>query len=261
MKLKFLTPKFIENAIRFVVYFMAVALTPFLGRLCAPVFDWVAYSFLRGLFVEIFTVLFWLAESIGFHYLGKYLRKKGVIASEPLPETVEEEAETGKKKKKKREAKPPMPLKNLWILTGICAVLVFAISAIIGFKVKPFYDLGEKITGYDLWNAVGVIGRNAFKCMWVLAMLRAAKRMADEIVRTSLSEDKQSLSWFIGGAILLLFGIFDIFTSVVSYPMKLESWLLAVAYFVCYIAFPAVYYFAEENQAKAYFLIVFIYLF
>ena len=59
---KFLTPKFIECAIRYVVYFLAVALTPLLAKPIAPLFDWAGYSLMRPMFADIFTVIFWGIE-------------------------------------------------------------------------------------------------------------------------------------------------------------------------------------------------------
>ncbi len=245
-KPKFATKKFNENALLFVVYFLAVAITPILAKPMALLFKWVAYNFLQGLFEEIFTVLFWGVEAIALQLIAK--KRKGKSSKE-IGEDIAEEVLT-----------PLLPMKNIWILTGICVVCVFLVSAVIGFQVKPFYDLGEKITGYDLWCKIGIIGRNLFKCMWIVAMLRAAKNMADEVVET-LPNAKGYLTWMVTGGILLLFGIFDIFTSVASYPMGGTEWLLALVYFFFYAVFTAVHYFTQEHPVKSFFLIMFIYLF
>ncbi len=243
-KPKFLTAKFIENAVRFLVYFLAVVLTPFLARPTAHIWDWVAYGSLHGLFTEIHTVFFWLFETIAFRFIAKALRKKGLVA--PLA---------------KKDSWKPMPRKNLWILTGIAAGAILLLGGVIGFQVKPFYDLGEKITGYEIWCTVGVIGRNAFKCMWVLGMLLCGVRMADELIAVYSLSQKPWLRLLIGGSILMLFGLFDIFTSVLVYPVSLRGGLVAAVYFLFYAVFPLVYYYAEENRGKTYLIIVFIYLF
>ncbi len=249
-KPKFLTDKFIESAVRFLVYFLAVALTPFLARPTAHIWDWVAYGALHRLFTEIHTVFFWLFETIAFHYIGKALAHKG-----RLPSAKEEKpAPSGDPWK-------PMPRKNLWILTGITVGCVLLVSAIIGFKVKPFYDLGEKVTGYDIWCTVGTIGKNAFQCMWAFAMFLNGLRMADEIVRGYALSQKPWLRLLIGGGFLMIFGLFDIFTAVISYPLGWRSALLGVAYAAIYAVYPVIYYYAEECRLKSYLLMAFIYLF
>ena len=58
-KPKFVTPRFIENGVRYAVFFLAVTLTPFLALPIAPLFDWAGYSLMRPLFVEVFTCIFW----------------------------------------------------------------------------------------------------------------------------------------------------------------------------------------------------------
>ncbi len=244
-KPKFLTAKFIENAVRFLLYFAAVALTPFLGKATAGIWNKIAYGYLYGLFTEIHTVLFWLLEAVLFYLVGKLLREKGVLTVEAP----------------KKESWKPIPPKNLCILTGICAGCVLLLSAVIGFQVKPFYDLGEKVTGYQIWCAVGVIGRNAFKCMWALAMLLCGLRMADELIKAYAVQEKPWLRLLLGGSFLLLFGIFDIFTSVLAYPVNTRSILIAAVYFLFYALFPLVYYYAEENRGKTCLMMVFIYLF
>ncbi len=247
-KPKFFTPKFIENAARFGIYFLILALTPLLAKPFAPLFDFVGYSQLRGLFKEVFTLLFWGVEALALYFIARRLQKK---------EPPQEENAEGVKK----EALPPMPLKNLWILTGICTACVLLVSVVIGFQVKPFYDIGEKVTGHQLFCRIAIIVRNAIKCIWVVGMMKASKGMADEIVETCCVNKSLWFRYVIAGSILMVFGLFDIFTSVVHYPMNGTQWLLALTYFLFYIAFTAIYHFTEERMGKTYLLVMFIYLF
>ncbi len=279
-KPKFLTPKFMESAVRFVVYVLAIMLTPFLAKPTAHIWDWVAYGGLYTLFVEIHTVFFWLAEAFLFHFVGTLLAKKGWLPSAKEKQALKEaearegerdlydftegadESAIGDHVYAEKKGKPrPMPRKNLWILTGIVAACVLLVSAVIGFKVKPFYDLGEKITGYDIWNAVGGIGRNAFKCMWVMGMLINGLRMADEIVEGYGLSKKPWLRYLIGGSILMIFGLLDVFTSILLFPTNWRGVLLGITYVLFYAVFPIVYYYAEEHNGKAYLITAFIYLF
>ncbi len=246
-KPKFLTEKFIENAVRFAIYVLAIALTPFLAKPIAPLFDFIQFGSLRVLFTEVFTVIFWGIEALIFSALERARRAKA--------EGQAQEKEAAKTKQKSA----PIPLKNVWILTGICAVCVLIVSIIIGFNVKIFYDFGEKFTGLEMYCTIGEIARNVFKCMWIVALLRVSKCMAEEVV--AQTNVKEKWLWVLTGGILMLYGLFDVFTSVASYPMDVEGAFLAVAYLLFYVAFTAVYYFTEENKVKAYFLILFIYLF
>ncbi len=240
---------------RFLTYFLLLAVTPFFAKPIAPLFDWIGYSLLRDMFAEIFVLIFWGIEALGLHFLEKYIakrRKNGAL-------NTEEEGSKKREKKAKREPVPPLPLKNVWILTGISAVCIFLASAVIGFKVKPFYDIGEKVMGYEFWCEIAVIGRNIFKCLWLVAMVGACKGMADEIVRTTCLQ-KGYYSSLITGGIFLLFGIFDVFTSVVKYPLGGRGVLLALVYLLFYVAFTAVYYVTKESKGKSYGLFVLIYL-
>ncbi len=242
-KPKFFTRKFIESATRFLLYFLAVALTPLLGKATAPIWDWVGYGSVRGLFAEVNTAFFWGIEVVILFFLFKFLRK-------------EEEGE-----KPPKEKKAPIPRKNLYILTGICLGSVLLLGAIIGFQVKPFYDLGEKVTGYDILCTVGEVGRNVVKCLWILALLLNGLRMADEIIAAYDLTKAPWLRLLIAGSILMTFGIFDILTSVLSYPVSGRGILIALVYFLFYALFPLLYYYAEESRGKTYLLMVFIYLF
>ncbi len=276
-KPKFFTQKFIDNGIRFLFYFLAIALTPLLAKLIAPRFDWVGYGSLRTAIAELFTMLFWGIEGIVFFLVEGFLHKKRAL-KEPTEESTSSQEIEGeellvtpeagqayegkrvRKKTRKKSVSSPMPLANVFVLTAICSACILLISAIISFQVKPFYDIGAQVSGQKLISAVAAIFRNCVKCIFIVAMLAACKNMADEVVEKQFP-DKSFLVWILAGAGLLLFGIFDIFTSVVQYPMGGRGWLTALAYFLFYIAFTSVYYFTEEHKIKAYFLILLIYIF
>lgn len=296
----FLTPKFTECAIRYVVYFLAVALTPLLAKPIAPLFDWAGYSLMRPMFVDIFTVIFWGIEwwivfavqkriknkkgkknyirEVGFSFLDgkqsdKSLDKESsdaiglhlVSKGENRPLTQREEKELlyrSEKKSGKVKCREPLPLKNVFLLTLITVACIFTLSAVIGFKVKPFYDLGEKVTGYELCNRSVTVGRNVFKCFWILGIVRACRGMSEELVRTSsLSENKRWVAWFIQIAFLLIFALFDVFTSVMVYPLTVRRLLVGLVYLLFYVAFVPVQALTEGSGVKAFLLILLIYIF
>ena len=93
-------------------------------------------------------------------------------------------------------------------------------------------------------------------------MLHAGTAMAEEVIATiEVDKQKRWHTWLLTTGILLVFGILDVFTSVVTYPMKLRQALLAVAYLGSYVAFSAIYHYTERNYAKSFFLVLLVYWF
>ncbi len=225
------------------MYFLSVTLTPILASATAHIWDSVAYGYLHGLYTEIHTAFFWLFETVLFHLIGGLLRKKGVLVTE-----------------RTKDKWQPVSRKNLWILTGIVTACILVLSIVVGFQVKIFYDFGEKVTGYDIWCTVGRLGCNVFKCMWITALLLCGLRMADEINKAYSITEKPWFRYLVGGAFLMLFGIFDVLVSVLAYPVTLRGGFVALVYFLFYAVFPLVHYYAEESKGKTYLIIVFIYL-
>ncbi len=244
-KPKFLTKNFIDNALRFSLFYLAIMLSPLLAKPIARRFDFLGYTALRPMFTEIATVLLWGVE-VGLVCLVAHFLKRQKATPKEEPPVMEEK-------------RAPLPLKNVLILSLLCAACIFAISAIIGFKVKPFYDIGEKVTGQKLYGELTRILKNVVKCLFIVAMLGNAKAMASEVA--SAYGRGQACVWLLTGSILLLFGVVDVFASVVSYPLGVRGWLTAICYLCFYAAFTAVYYFTEENLVKSYLLIVLIYIF
>ena len=243
-----LTGKFTENLFRYILYFLLVALTPFLAKPTATLFDWVSYGQLRVFFTELFTAIFWLLEFAALIVVENSLKKKLV------PET-ESEAEPSGERKKKKRVKPETPPLALWrvgALTGIVAVCILIISAQIRFEVKPFYDIGEKVTGYELLDKIGAIVRNAVKCVWITLFIKSAYAMSEELTPYIKAQGKPWIAWLIAGGLLMLFGVYDVL--VWKNPF-------ALTYLLFYVAFTAVYYFAEKRDVKTYLLILFIYIF
>lgn len=251
--------KLIENAVRYAVYFLAVLLTPLLTEPMADWFDWVGYGRLHAMFANAFTGIFWLLQFIVILVVEEFLKRRA--AKKPQTEerqiTVEELPTEGEATvKKKKESTPPLPLRNLFILTGIVALCVLFISAQIDFKVKPFYELGEKVNGYELWNNFTVIGRNAVKCVWIVLFMRATLSFTETLFAEVPNEKrKKGLIWLGVIVALLPFGLYDVLISGMSLAFGLTY------LFLFYPAFVLVYYFTEQRGVKAYLLIMFIYIF
>ncbi len=248
IKPKLFTPIFIENVVRFTAYFLALTVTPLIGYLLAPIWDWVGYAMFRELFGEIHTGLLWTIEWIIFYQIEKkYRAKKGG---------------TGGKSYESDEKKPALlPLKNVLILTGICAACILLISAVVGFEVKLFYDLSSgNLGGKGIANKLGVLGANILKCVWIVLMLPCCKAIGEEIVKTYFSSKREWLVWVLAGSILMLFGLYDVFVFIADYPLNWRGALTLLCYLLFYAVFPVVYYFTKEHRGKSYFIVVLIYI-
>lgn len=247
------TKKAVENLIYYALCLLAVGVTPFLAKPIAPLFDWAGYSLLRPLFTEVFTLIFWAAELVGFYFIRKKLNKKQAEKSEDGQEKERAEEKTAKKDKRaKKEPTPLLPMRNVLILSAITVVCIFVASAQIGFKVKPIYEIGEKVTGYEILNKIGMLVRNVVKCVWILLSLRCLHVVASELLTDLPDDKKKRLIPVIVGAFLLLFWGVD--------ALVFER-LFVWTYLLFYPAFTAAYYLTERNVYKAFLLIVLIYLF
>ncbi len=245
----FLTKKMIKNLIYYALCFLAVVVTPYLAAPIVPLWDWTGYGLLRGLFHEIFTIIFWTIELVAFHIVKRKILDKRVKSVDSA-ET--EETDSVEKPKKQKQQKPLLPVKNVLILFGISILCILIVSIQTGFQVKPIYDIGEKVTGYEIWNKIGWLGKNVAKCVWILLILMCTHEIASEALR-SLPQEKQK--WLIPvftGVCLLLFGLYDVLAS--SNPF---AW----TYMLFYVAFTAVYYLTDRNVSKTLLLVILIYLF
>ena len=179
----FFTKKMVKNLIYYALCFLAVIVTPYLAAPIVPLWDWAGYGLMRGMFQEAFTIIFWVLELVGFYIVKRKLDKRAKSKEEVLAETETEE-------KPKRERKPLLPLRNVLILFAISVVCILIVSIQTGFVVKPIYDIGEKVTGYEILNKVGLLARNVAMCVWILLVLRCSYEIACEALR-SLPEQRK----------------------------------------------------------------------
>ncbi len=272
--------KITENIVCYVLIFLAVILTPILAQPIAKLFDWVVLDWsregqLRPFFIELFTAIFWLVEWIGYSHLKKFLAKKAQLnnAANETEAAVQEAAisnavdkkqakkaaKEAKKAKKATEVKPLLPILNVVVLFGLTAICIIVVTLQIGFKVKPFYELGDKTTYVKMLIKGGEIIRNLVKGMWIVCILKTSLTMAEEIVKgckektMDWRENQVSLlKWCIVVVLTLAFGVFDVI---------LFANAFALTYIVFYMAFVAIYFFANQAPIKSYLLICFIYIF
>ena len=251
----------IENLIRYGVYFLLAVVTPFVAMLIAPFFDrfvieWSQKGELREFYVQLFTCIFWGLEFLTGFLIGRKLKAKGIIVGREqlFPVKTEEqelEKEVAAADAKERSAKF-LPMRNVIFLFLIVTACVLLISVQIDFQVKPFYDIGEKVSINGLLIKCSVIVGNVVKCIWITLLLKAGYGLMEAFVSALNKENLKWLVWVGVGFLLLGFGVYDVLMSANPF-----AW----TYLLFYVAFTAVYYFAERNNVKAFLLIFFIYIF
>ena len=147
-------------------------------------------------------------------------------------------------------------------MSVICVSCIFLLSAIVGFQVKPIYDIGEKVTGYEMYTKIAWLCKNVMKCFWIVGIVKACRGMSEEFVAaSSLPENQQWVRWIIQVALLLVFGLFDVFTSVMVYPLTTRRLLVGLTYILFYVVFVPVQALTEGSDTKAFLLTVLIYMF
>lgn len=216
------------NLMVFVIGIVAILFTPFVARIFSPLFNWVGYGSLLVFWDEVFTSVFWFAEIAILKIIYKKKFDKNIISN---PETKGQE----------------LPIKRVFIITGIVIVCILIISAQIGFQVKPFYDLGKKFNGYELLVNCGVFLVNIIKCMWITIMLKAVQDVFEEII----GKGKMFIP-FAGLILLLTLGIYDVITS---------AYNLLETYLILYAVYGLIYLLTDRHMIKTYLLIMFICLF
>ena len=271
---RFLTKRFLSNFIRFIAYFAVIIISPFIGDFLGGFFNRVFYGQWVPFFSEMWECVIWLLAINSVLIINavcrKNARKKAALLAAESEETQTETQTPAPAQKcvdklperlaeKKERWRGPLPLKNVWIMAGLCALAVLIFTLQIGFHVKPFYEIGEKNTASELVYKVMLIGQDAVKCGWIVLFMRAALAMSEEIFASLGEEKRRSLGkwlpwlvWIVAGGILACFGVYDVLVYSANF---------ALTYAFLYILFPVVYYLSKECGGRAYLVILFIYLF
>ena len=262
----------------YVCILAAAVVTPFLAALVAPLFDWCVLDWsengqLRGFFTELFTAIFWVLEMIGGYFVFRRFGKDvetAAVGEGTVADTSAEDAEKVEQKSKEKQGiwrrvkasfdkmmanrAPLLPMKNVGILLGITVFCILLVTLQIGLQVKPFYELGEKVTFSQIVDKGGEWIKNGVKCVWILLVLRLGLRFFSELsVWETLDEKRRAwLQWLGTGVLLLVFGAVDVIMAANEFTL---------VYLVFYVAFTAVYYFTKQSVVKSFLLILFIYFF
>ncbi len=277
------------NLARLVVYMLAILLTPFLAKPIAILFDpvvsdWWQRGDLRVFYTGLATAFLWLGEIIALFFLDRHLQKKFNVQIDPAkpqlakhkagaapqqtaqaeqPAQTEQEQEAAVTVDKTAEKATPIKSKPKTQLLGwdrmiaiflISVACVLIISAQIGFEVKVFYELGERVVLIDVVNFSGTAGRDIAKCGWIVLLIKAAFGLFEGIFEEAKinTKAKKVFVYLCVTALILAFGAYDVLST--QNPF---AW----TYLLFYVAFVALYALLNRAPIKSYLLILFIYFF
>ena len=276
MERVFSKQQLIKNIWRYVYYFAAMALTALIFKgifseksdlWITRAFDLIGYGQMRPFFAELLTMFFWAMELAAFYVTDvrkRWRARKAEYEQREKPENVEENENDGGRyalKEKNayifhKEKTPLLPIRNVVMLTAIVTACILIMSAQIDFHVKPFYDLGEQVQGYDLFNRISAIVRNIVKCIWIVWILHASREVALELCAL-IKNEAERRGVFVGVymGLFLLFAMYDVLTSGMSLTVGVTYFVM---FYPCFVIVDAL---AKHSAGKAYVLIMLIYIF
>lgn len=197
------------------------------ARLAAPLFDMFGYGALRPFFYELIRALIWLVGTVALCFFVK--RNLGFC----LYYNPEEKGNELSVKASLRMA--------LFILGPI-----LFISYQIGWQVKPFYDLGEKFSGYELVASLALYMGNFIRLFLAVIMMRSV----EEAMERLLPQQKKVI-W--GGLFLTVtFGLYEFVTG---------QHKLSILYLLLNLLFGVIYRTTNKSVLKTYFAMLAIYFF
>ncbi|MBQ5445125.1 MAG: hypothetical protein IIT48_00410 [Lachnospiraceae bacterium] len=179
-------------------------------------------------YIELFTSLMWVMEIIIIFVFYKFVLRYNIFGSP---------GEKGYE----------LPFKRLLTITIIVSACIVIISAQINFKVKPFYDLGDKFNGYQLYYHLGVFLRNIIKSIWIVILIKAITEFV-ETVRNR----KYNIYPFAGIILMGTLGVADM-------VFKVNN--LSVSFLLLYIVYGWLYLLTERNYLKTVLLVMFLIIF
>lgn len=276
MEREFSKQRLKQNIIRYVGYFACMALTALFFRgifhedselLFTQAMDLIGYGQMRPCIQNAFIMIFWGMEMAAFYItdLRKTWRKRREVyeACQSIENTEQTENDGGRyalKEKNafifKKEKTPLLPMRNVIMLLALVAACILIMSAQIDFHVKPFYDLGNNVQGYDLFNRISVVTLNIVKCVWIVWILKISREIGLEISALAKKEgDKRAIFFGVCMGLFFLFALYDVLTAGITISV-------GVTYFVLfYPCFVIVDFLTRHQTVKSYILIMLIYIF
>lgn len=276
MEREFSKERLVKNIWRYVGYFACIALTALIFRgifhedsqlRFTRAMDLIGYGQMRPCVQNVFIMIFWAMEMAAFYITEKRKiwrkRRATYEACQSMEngENVQNDGDRVALKEKnafifKKEKAPLLPMRNVVMLLALVAACILIMSAQIDFHVKPFYDLGNNVQGYDLFNRISVITLNIVKCVWIVWILKASREIAMEISALAKNEaDKRAVFFGIYMGLFFLFALYDVLTSGMSLSAGVTYFVL---FYPCFVIVDAL---TKHQTVKSYILIMLIYIF
>ena len=217
--------RLLDGGLHYIFPLIMISLLPILVEPLADKWGYRNYSSISELVGAFILAVLWPLSLILFYKFNKRMKEKGIFTTF---EGTDEMIST----------------KSLILASAIFFAMILLMSIKIGFKVKPFYDYGEKLTGYDLMNKNGVLLKKAVRCAFIPVVCRGA------YILSGIAKNK-----YIRHAIFILmvlaYGTFEILYFHVDFPF---------IYGIFYISFAVLYLLMKKNYTKTLILSLLIYL-
>ena len=276
MEREYSKQRLLQNIKRYAGYFACMALTALFFRgifhedselRFTQAMDLIGYGQMRPCIQNVFIMLFWSMEMAAFYITDKrkiWRKRREVYESCQSVENTEQSQNDGGRvalKEKsafifQKEKAPLLPMRNVVMLLALVAACILIMSAQIDFHVKPFYDLGNNVQGYDLFNRMSNVTLNIVKSVWIVWILHASREIALEISALAKKEtDKRAVFLGVYMGLFLLFALYDVLTSGVSLSVGVTYFVL---FYPCFVLVDAL---TKGQTAKSYILIMLIYIF
>ena len=253
--------KLLDGGLYYFFPILMILLLPIPIKPLADKWGYTHYSSMSTLLQGIMLTVLWPLSLILFNVYAKKMKKKGVFTVFNGTDDM-------------------ISTKSLIAASLIFIAMITLVTFKIGFKVKPFYDFGEKLVGYDVANNIGKLLIKITKCAFIPLICRGAyilsgcagagktaavantsgtdKTGSDKTDRSNSDKTGESdalgksiLHYVIYFILVLAFGVFDI--------LHFDEKLIAI-YCIFYISFAALFLLMRKNYWKTYTMSLLIYL-
>ncbi|MCR4608503.1 MAG: hypothetical protein K5750_02260 [Eubacterium sp.] len=270
--------KLLDGGLHYFFPILMILLLPIPIKPLADKWGYTHYSSMSTLLQGIMLTVLWPLSLILFNIYANKMKKKGVFTVFNGTDDM-------------------ISTKSLIAASVIFITMIVLVTFKIGFKVKPFYDFGEKLVGYDVANNIGKLLIKITKCAFIPLICRGAyilsgcagadrtaavantseadKTVSDKtaaVANTSGTDktgsdktggsnsDKTGKSDALGKSILRYIIYFILVLAFGVFDILNFSEKLVVIYCIFYISFAALFLLMKKNYWKAYVMSLLIYL-
>lgn len=215
----------LDGVIHYLFPLLMISIPPILIRPLADKLGYWNYSSISEFASGYLLAIIWTVSLILFCIFSKKMQKKGIFT-------------------RFEDSNEMISTKSLLLSSLIFFTMILIISIRIDFKVKPFYDFGEKLTGYDLINKLGILIKLLFRCAFIPVVCRGA------YILSGIS-DKKYIRYPLYVLLVVGYGVFEILYYHVGFPF---------IYTLFYMSFAVLFLLMRKNYRKTLALSLLIYL-